>query len=113
VSWYLGGMNDDTQPMTLRLPRSQYERLRREAFEGHVKMSDLVREGIELRLGANPKSATERAVWAVWNALPDGATSPVRRIARALDMTPADVAFIVFPAETFGRWDDSQEPDLP
>ena len=56
---------------------------------------------------------TERAVWRVWNLLSDGESSPVKRIARSLDMTPADVAFIVYPAETFGRWDDSQEPDLP
>jgi hypothetical protein len=28
-------------------------------------------------------------------------------------MTPADVAFIVYPAEQFGRWEDGQEPDLP
>ena len=99
--------------MTLRLPRSQYERLRREAFEQHANMSDLVREGIELRLAAKPKSAAERGVWAAWNALPEGEESPVKHIASKLSMTPADVAFIVYPAETFGRWDDSQEPDLP
>lgn len=58
-------------------------------------------------------NTTERRVWKVWNLLSDDEPSPVKRIARALDMTPADVAFVVYPAETFGRWDDSQEPDLP
>jgi hypothetical protein len=57
-------------------------------------------------------NATEQAVWAEWNALPDDAPSPVKRIAATLGMTPADVAFIVYPAETFGRWADDQEPDL-
>jgi hypothetical protein len=56
---------------------------------------------------------TEQAVWRVWHLLSDDEPSPVKRIARSLGMEPADVAFIVFPAETFGRWDDSQEPDLP
>jgi hypothetical protein len=57
-------------------------------------------------------NATERAVWAEWNTLPDDEPSPVKRIAATLGMEPADVAFIVYPVETFGRWDDSQEPDL-
>jgi hypothetical protein len=55
---------------------------------------------------------TEQAVWRVWRLLSDDDPSPVKRIARSLGMAPADAAFIVFPAETFGRWDDSQEPDL-
>lgn len=58
-------------------------------------------------------NATEQAVWKVWGMLSDGDPSPVERIARSLGMAPADVAFVVYPAETFGRWDDSQEPDLP
>ena len=57
-------------------------------------------------------TAAERAVWAAWNALPDDEPSPVKRIAAQLAMAPIDVAFIVYPAETFGRWHDSQEPDL-
>lgn len=57
-------------------------------------------------------NATERAVWNVWGLLSDDDPSPVKRIARSLGMTPADVAFIVYPAETFGRWADDQEPDL-
>jgi len=56
---------------------------------------------------------TERRVWTTWGVLPDGYPSPVKRIARHLNMTPADVAFIVYPAEEFGRWEDDQEPDLP
>lgn len=55
---------------------------------------------------------TERDVWRVWNLLSDDDPSPVKRIAKALDMTPADVAFIVYPAQMFGRWEDDQEPDL-
>lgn len=58
-------------------------------------------------------NATEQRVWKAWNLLSGNEASPVKRIARSLGMTPADVAFIVYPAETFGRWDDSQEPDLP
>jgi hypothetical protein len=58
-------------------------------------------------------NATEKAVWRVWGLLSDDDPSPVKRIASALDMTPADVAFIVYPAEQMGRWDDDQEPDLP
>lgn len=57
-------------------------------------------------------NATEQAVWAEWGALPDDEPSPVKRIAAKLGMIPADVAFIVYPVETFGRWNDSQEPDL-
>lgn len=57
-------------------------------------------------------NATEKAVWAVWNCLPEDEPSPVKRIAAQLDMTPADVAFIVYPCETFGRWEDHQEPDV-
>jgi hypothetical protein len=53
----------------------------------------------------------ERAVWAEWNALPDDCPAPVKTIARHLAMEPADVAFIVYPAETFGRWADDQEPE--
>lgn len=57
-------------------------------------------------------NATEREVWRVWGLLSDDEPAPVKRIARALGMTPADVAFIVYPAEQLGRWEDDQEPDL-
>lgn len=57
-------------------------------------------------------TAVERSVWAAWNALPEDEPAPVKRIAATLGMSPADIAFVVYPAETFGRWDDSQEPDL-
>lgn len=57
-------------------------------------------------------TATEQAVWAEWNSLAEDEASPVKRIATRLGMTPADVAFIVYPVETFGRWADDQEPDL-
>ncbi len=57
-------------------------------------------------------TTVERAVWAAWNTTPDDHPSPVKRIAADLGMTPADVAFIVYPVETFGRWADDQEPDV-
>lgn len=57
-------------------------------------------------------NTTEQAVWKIWDLLSDDDPSPVKHIARVLDMNPADVAFIVYPAEKFGRWDDGQEPDL-
>lgn len=56
-------------------------------------------------------TTVERRVWAEWNKLDDHLTAPVKAIARTLGMAPADVAFIVYPAETFGRWEDSQEPE--
>ena len=51
----------------------------------------------------------ERSVWAAWSECADNDPSPVKRIARKLDMTPADVAFIVSPAQ---RGADDREPDL-
>ena len=58
-------------------------------------------------------TTTEREVWRAWNLLSDNDPAPVKHIARTLGMDPSDVAFIVYPAEEFGRWDDDQEPDLP
>lgn len=58
-------------------------------------------------------TATEKAVWAAWRVLHGDEPSPVKRIAITLGMSPADVAFVVYPVETFGRWEDHQEPDLP
>lgn len=58
-------------------------------------------------------TAVEQAVWAEWNRLPDDHPAPVKEIAATLGMAPADVAFVVYPAETFGAWRDGQEPDLP
>jgi hypothetical protein len=48
VAWYVAAM--DTHAMSVRLPKDQYERLRRAAFEHRVHMNTLVSEGIELRL---------------------------------------------------------------
>ena len=59
-----------------------------------------------------PKTAVEAAVWAEWNSISDDEPSPVKRIAKNLNMTAADVAFIVYPAETFGRWEDDHEEDV-
>lgn len=57
-------------------------------------------------------TSVERAVWDAWNALPPTEMSPVKRIAEKLGMATSDVAFVVYPAEDFGRWEDSREPDL-
>jgi len=59
-----------------------------------------------------PLTKVERSVWAVWNSLDDEHPAPVKEIARRLGMANVDVAFIVYPATTFGRWADYQEPDL-
>ncbi len=61
---------------------------------------------------SEPMTVVERAVWDAWNAIPDDHPAPVKAIAKGLEMSTADVAFIVFPAETFGPWADDQEPDL-
>lgn len=55
-------------------------------------------------------SAVERRVWNAWNALPDDESRPVHAVADQLGMAPADVAFIVYPAETFGPWQEDDEP---
>ncbi len=57
-------------------------------------------------------TAVERAAWDAWNALPDNEPSPVKRTAAQLGMEPCDVAFVVYPAETFGPWTDAQEMPL-
>ena len=102
----------DQQAITFRLPKNLYEQLRRTAFERRTSMNEIVVEGIELRLAQRNLTAAEQAIWAEWNRLPEDEPSPVKKIARALDMSPADVAFVVYPAETFGRVDDSQEPEI-
>lgn len=58
------------------------------------------------------RTGVERAVWDAWGALPDEHPAPVKRIAADLGMTAADVAFVVYPVETFGRWAEDQEPEL-
>ncbi|MEV4127075.1 hypothetical protein [Nocardia sp. NPDC049707] len=75
-----------------------------------VDMINQLREILRAKMPA--LTETEQVVWSAWKALPDDEPSPVKRIARDLGMTPADVAFIVYPAEQFGRWDDDQEPDI-
>jgi len=88
----------DTQAMTVRLSAPLYELLRKMAFEQRTSMNALIAQG---------------AIWRVWNSLPDSEPSPVKRIARDLGLEPAEVAFIVYPAEEFGSWAEDQEPDLP
>lgn len=61
---------------------------------------------------AGDPDPVRKAVWAAWNAMPDEEGSPVKRIARDLDMTTADVAAIVYADAEFGKWHDNQEPDL-
>lgn len=76
-----------------------------------VFMLDQLRDILRAKLQPD-LTAVEYVVWSAWGALPDGEQSPVKRIAADLNMKPEDVAFIVYPAEQFGVWDDSQEPDL-
>jgi hypothetical protein len=53
------------------------------------------------------------AIWAEWNALAhNDEPAPVKRIAANLGLTTAEVAAVVYPAETFGVWADDQEPPL-
>lgn len=80
---------------------------------------DQFREALtEYREGAGREepvrlTETEQRVWAAWNALSDSEQSPVKRIAKQLNMAPADVASIVYPmGKRWGRWDDNQEPDV-
>lgn len=40
----------ETRATTVRLPEELYQRLRKAAFDRSVNMTDLVRQGIELRL---------------------------------------------------------------
>lgn len=65
-------------------------------------------ESAEVR---SPFTKVERDVWAEWNALPDDLPAPVKEIARRLGMEPVDVAFIVYPAEICGPWQDNLEPE--
>jgi hypothetical protein len=39
-------MTDDTQPMTIRLPKPMHEQLRRLAFEARESMNDIALAGI-------------------------------------------------------------------
>jgi hypothetical protein len=55
---------------------------------------------------------TKAAIWAEWNALHGDEPAPVKRIAATLGLTTAEVAAVVYPAETFGAWADDQEPPL-
>ena len=55
----------------------------------------------------------KQAVWQAWNAIGDDEPSPVKRVARQLEMKPFDVAAIVYPFDQFGWWGDAHEPDLP
>ncbi len=56
-------------------------------------------------------NSVEQDVWRMWNLLSKDDPA-VKHIARVLGMAPVDVAFIVYPAEQMGAWDDSQEPDV-
>ncbi len=57
----------------------------------------------------------EEIIWTEWNALDDEEPSPVKRIARKLGLSTAEVAAVVYPTSgelDFGLWDDRQEPDI-
>jgi hypothetical protein len=49
-------------------------------------------------------------VWEAWRSLDRNECSPVTKIAAQLDLTTAQVAEIVYPAESYGEWADEQEP---
>jgi hypothetical protein len=55
---------------------------------------------------------TKAAIWAAWNALHGLEPAPATYIAAKLGLTTAEVAAVVYPAETFGAWADNQEPPL-
>jgi hypothetical protein len=84
--------------MTLRLPVPLHEYIRKTAFDKRVPMTAVI---------------AHACIWDAWRSLPDSEPSPVKHIARTLGMTPAGVAAVVYPADEFGAWDDSQEPELP
>ena len=48
-------------------------------------------------------------IWAFWNALPENHPAPVHAIANQLGLSLAEVAAVVYPAETFGEWSDADE----
>jgi hypothetical protein len=50
----------ETQPMTIRMPQDQYERLRRAAFDARAPMNTLITEGIDLRLDLDPNPLDAR-----------------------------------------------------
>jgi hypothetical protein len=73
----------------------------------------------------NIEKDTESEILVLWNQLPDSEPSPVKVIAKALNLPNAHVAVVVYPppgvcsapgcqnpVDGFADWDDSQEPDL-
>ena len=66
-----------------------------------------------LRVARDAGALIVADVWRTWNMLREDDPSPVKRIARDLQLPAADVARVVYPAETFGTWEPWQEPDLP
>lgn len=106
-------MNGPTEPWSRGAEIEEYRKRR------GITWAQAIEELVNHGLSHTPENLTvpltekERRVWAVWNT-PECAlhASPVKYIAAKLGMTPADVAFIVYPAEQFGVWEDKQEPDL-
>jgi hypothetical protein len=57
---------------------------------------------------AKPKPLGKRqreAVWTAWNAMPNGETYAVRKIALKLGLDERRVAATVYPEATFGKWE--------
>ena len=57
-------------------------------------------------------SRTDECVWQEWNSLDENEPSPVKTIAKRLNISTGHVARIVYPPAQFDEWDDSQEPPL-
>jgi hypothetical protein len=49
-------------------------------------------------------------IWSAWNELDELEARPVHTIAARLGLPTATVAAVVYPAATFGAWNDDQEP---
>jgi hypothetical protein len=84
-------------------------------LESDEDVPDIEREAARFTVpGGAETDPAQAAVWQAWNALDGtGEPSPVKRVARDLSMSPAEVAAIVFPPDRFGAWSDDQEPGLP
>jgi predicted HicB family RNase H-like nuclease len=54
-------MTSDTHQMTVRLPGSLYERLRREAFERRTSMNEVVIESLQERLAESARENPEES----------------------------------------------------
>jgi hypothetical protein len=56
------------------------------------------------------ETAAQRAdrIWRAWNALSDDVSDPVAAISEQLDISHADVAAVVYPADVFGQLGEAE-----